>query len=139
MSDDGAMMVTDVMLRAPKLCGPGTTVADARRMFDDDHLHCLLVVAADGSLLAVVDRADLRDAEPSQAAVVTGRVAERVIGPGGDAEAVRRQMVARGWRRLAVVDERGRLLGLLCLKRTGLGFCSDADVAARAADSSNRP
>jgi CBS domain-containing protein len=133
------MMVADVMLRAPKLCGPGTTVADARRMFDDDHVHCVLVAAADGSLLAVVDRADLRDAEPSATAVAAGRLEGRVIGPSRDAETARREMVARGWRRLAVVDERGRLLGLLCLKRTGLGFCSDADVAARVADSSNCP
>ncbi len=40
-------------------------------------------------------------------------------------------LLARGRRRLAVVDERGALLGLLCLKRRLTGFCSDADVAAR--------
>ena len=43
-----------------------------------------------------------------------------------------RAMLAAGGRRLAVVDHRLRLLGLLCLKRSGLGFCSDRDVAARA-------
>jgi hypothetical protein len=43
-------------------------------------------------------------------------------------------MVARGRRRLAVVDDRGLLVGLLCLKRSGRGFCSAADVAARARD-----
>jgi hypothetical protein len=36
-----------------------------------------------------------------------------------------------GRRRLAVTSEDGRLLGLLCLKASGRGFCSDEDVAAR--------
>jgi hypothetical protein len=36
-----------------------------------------------------------------------------------------------GRRRLAVVDEDGTLLGLLCLKATGLGFCSDDAIAQR--------
>ena len=40
--------------------------------------------------------------------------------------------------RLAVIDEECRLLGLLCLKRTRLGFCSDADVQARAAERQQR-
>ena len=41
-------------------------------------------------------------------------------------------MREQGTRRLAVVDDDGDLLGLLCLKRTLDGFCSDADVRARA-------
>ena len=36
-----------------------------------------------------------------------------------------------GQRRRAVVDDSGRLLGLLCLKQRLTGFCSDDDVAAR--------
>ena len=32
---------------------------------------------------------------------------------------------------LAVTNTEGRLLGLLCLKASGLGFCSDADVTSR--------
>jgi hypothetical protein len=42
--------------------------------------------------------------------------------------------VARGERRRAVIDADGRLLGLLCLKSRLTGFCSDSDVAARAAE-----
>jgi CBS domain-containing protein len=33
-----------------------------------------------------------------------------------------------------IVDHRQTLLGLLCLKRTGLGFCSDTDIEARATE-----
>ena len=35
-------------------------------------------------------------------------------------------LLENGIRRAAVVDDGGRLLGLLCLKRHGNGFCTDA-------------
>jgi hypothetical protein len=41
-------------------------------------------------------------------------------------------LVRTGRRRLAVVDEEGRLLGLVCLKRRRTGYCTDAGVAERA-------
>jgi hypothetical protein len=41
-------------------------------------------------------------------------------------------MTATGQRRNAVISEDGRLLGLLCLKASQAGFCSDEDVADRA-------
>jgi len=42
-------------------------------------------------------------------------------------------MQAAGQRRAAVVDGDGLLLGLLCLKHHGGGFCTDAGVASRRA------
>jgi hypothetical protein len=57
-----------------------------------------------------------------------------VTRPDVDVEEVRLAMLAARHRRLAVVGAEGELLGLLCLKRSGSGFCSDEDVAARAAD-----
>ena len=41
-------------------------------------------------------------------------------------------MTAAGRRRAAVISADGRLLGLLCLKVSRAGFCSDQDVRARA-------
>jgi hypothetical protein len=41
-------------------------------------------------------------------------------------------MTATGRRRAAVTSADGRLLGLLCLKASRAGFCSDQDVRARA-------
>jgi len=41
-------------------------------------------------------------------------------------------MIATGRRRAAVTSADGRLLGLLCLKASQAGFCSDQDVRARA-------
>jgi len=125
--------VVDAMLRSPRTCGPTTTVAQVRETFADDHVHAVLVVD-DARLLAVVERADLDAASPAALARDAGRLDGRVVGPAVDVEQVRLEMLAARVRRLAVVDARGELMGLLCLKWSGTGFCSDADVAARAAD-----
>ena len=47
------------------------------------------------------------------------------------AESAHARLEDAGARRLAVVDEHGDLLGLLCLKQRRAGFCSDDDVRAR--------
>jgi len=125
--------VAEAMLARPKLATPATTVADLRVFFADDHVHCGLVVA-DGRLRAVVVRADLVGAPDDAAAVDFGSLEGRTVAASADAEEVRERMVAQGVRRLAVIEDDGRLLGLLSLKRTGRGFCSAADLAARVAE-----
>ncbi|NHA69785.1 CBS domain-containing protein [Phycicoccus flavus] len=125
--------VADVMLSTPKTHGPDATAGDLRALFRDDHVHVALVVDA-GRLLAVVDRDDVCTAPDDTPAAACGAGAERSVTPGEDVEVLRRRMREQGSRRYAVVDEDGMLLGLLCLKRSGRGFCSDADVADRAAE-----
>ena len=65
---------------------------------------------------------------------IRDRLHARCVGPGTDLVEAWNVMRSHGRRRLAVVDRSGHLLGLLCLKRSGRGFCSDAGVAARAAE-----
>ncbi|MCD2195182.1 CBS domain-containing protein [Actinomycetospora endophytica] len=125
--------VADAHLRTPRLHGPGLSVGAARTVFLDDHVHALLLVD-DGVLVAVVERGDLVGVPAGARARSVGRLAGRVAGPDDDLEATREAMASRRQRRLAVVDAGGRLLGLLCLKRHGRGFCSAADVAARDAE-----
>jgi CBS domain-containing protein len=122
--------VADAALATPKLHPPGLSVAAARAAFDDGHVHAVLLVGG-GVLVAVVERDDLVGAWDGEAAGPLGRLTGRTIGHHADLEATRRTMAARGRRRLAVVDSRGRLRGLLCLKRHGGGFCSTVDVSAR--------
>lgn len=122
--------VADVMVRGPRTVPASATVAEARAELLDDHVHVVLVVEGD-TLVGTVERIDLVGA-PSSAPVLAHAVLDgRTVAPTVAAEDARLLLLARGRRRLAVVDEHGALLGLLCLKRRLTGFCSDADVAAR--------
>lgn len=132
MKAERACTVADAMLRVPKTCDADTTIAQARDAFRNDHVHSLLIV--DGRrLLAVIERTDVQAGCPATPALLTGRLAGRIINPQAALEPVRQSMITQSRRRLAVVDG-DRLLGLLCLKRTGSGFCSDADIRSRGAE-----
>lgn len=130
--------VRDALVRHPKLCGPDSTVADVQLLLRDDHVHAALLVATNGTLVSVVERADLTpELSSCTPARTVGRLEERTAHPDSDLEETWEAMRTTERRRLAVVDDRGVLLGLLCLKRTRLGFCSDEDVRAR--NPSRRP
>jgi CBS domain-containing protein len=130
--------VADAILTIATLNGPATTVAEVRAFFEDDHVHAAVIVA-DGVLLAVIERDDIATAADEHAPAVTfGTLSGRVVAPDESLEQTRLHMVRIGRRRLAVVDAQGAYLGLLCLKRTGTGFCSEDDVRARAAEALNR-
>ncbi|TCK26825.1 CBS domain-containing protein [Pseudonocardia endophytica] len=133
LGNGAARTVGSAMIRRPKVCGPETTVAEVRDMFSDDHVHCVLVVDG-GVLLAVVEPMDLFTAPPDAPASTTGRLAGRVVGPDADLHRTWRSMESGHRRRLAVVGPGNALAGLLCLKRSGRGFCSDTDVADRAVE-----
>lgn len=128
--------VAEAMVTVPDTLDSGATVAEARDLFTDDHLHMLLIVE-DGRLLGAVVRDDLGHA-PDTRLLALARLEGRTIAPEAAAADALAALVTTGRRRLAVVDPAGRLLGLLCLKRSGLGFCSDADVAARAREQAAR-
>lgn len=125
--------VAEAMVRTPTTHPPATTVALARELLDAPHRHLLLIVSA-GQLLGTVDRTDLdgvvAEAEP---ALLVARLSGRTVPPDARLARVHAEMGAAGQRRRAVVDHRGQLLGLLCLKASGSGFCSDDGIAARAA------
>lgn len=128
-----ARTVADEMVRRPKTLPPTVSVDEALAAFEDDHVHLLLLV--DGPrLVGALTRDDL----PSVAGAVVGHasafatLAGRTVPPSTCAGRAMAAMTTAGLRRLAVVDSDDRLLGLLCLKRRGDGFCSDQDVAARA-------
>ncbi|ANY07093.1 CBS domain-containing protein [Pseudonocardia sp. HH130630-07] len=126
----GNACVSTAMHTFPKTCGPATTVAQAHGFFANPKVHALLVVD-DGELVAVVERADLADDDrPGAPVAPAGTLAGRVVAPGDDLQRARDAMSVTGRRRLAVVAD-GLLVGLLCLKRSGRGFCSDAGVQAR--------
>ena len=133
------LAVADVMVTAPRTMRPTATVADARTFFEDDHVHMALI-ARSGVLLGTLVRADL-DVPGDDAVPVLSRsrLSGRTVAASEPAEDVRVRLIEQGQRRLAVVDDSGVLAGLLCLKRRLTGFCSDADVAARADERAGPP
>jgi hypothetical protein len=58
-------------------------------------------------------------------------LAGRTIHPAASEDVALRALVASDARRLAVVDDDGLLVGLLCLKRRRTVFCCDDDLRAR--------
>jgi CBS domain-containing protein len=121
-----------VVVRLPKTLPVDTSVVQARACFADDHVHMLLLTES-GRLLGTLVRDDL-DAEAGGLALAHAHMAGRTVPADLPADDARQLLLARGQRRLAVVDDDGILLGLLCLKRHLAGFCSDTDVATRAAE-----
>jgi CBS domain-containing protein len=124
------------MVTRPTVHNPSTTAAQLRSFFNDEHVHVALLVDA-GKLIGVIERADLSavlsdDMEAGRIASLDGRTIDPAARIAEALEAMKR--CER--RRLAVVGDDGALLGLLCLKASGRGFCSDTDVRNRA---SSRP
>ena len=125
--------VADVVVRLPKTLPTDTSVAQARAAFTDDHVHMLLLTE-NGQLKGTLLRTDLPEhLDGAEAALSHSRISGRTIPADTPAELARAILLACGQRRLAVIDANGFLLGLLCLQRRLTGFCSDADIAARAA------
>ena len=126
------------MISMPKVLPLDTTVLRARREFDDDHVHMLLIVH-DSVLIGTLLRSDLPPfADPSTRVAPYALIVGRVVSPRENLASVQRRLVDAGLRRLAVVDANNHLLGLLCLNKTGTRFCRDADVADRAAERNAR-
>lgn len=135
--DDVARTVAEAMLTMPARHPRSATVGEIRDFFRDDHVHAALIVSPAGYLEAVVERDDIAGCQaPGTAAASLGRLAGRTVRPWASLADVSRAMTATGRRRAAVTSADGRLLGLLCLKASRKGFCSDADVRARALDRS---
>jgi CBS domain-containing protein len=119
------------MVTRPAVHPPSTTVAEIRAFFEDDHMHIALLVDR-GRVVGTIERADLgaaaNDLTPARnVAALHGRM----IGPDVALADAMSMMKRTGRRRLAVTTDGSALLGLLCLKASGRGFCSDDDVAAR--------
>jgi CBS-domain-containing membrane protein len=143
-----ASLVQAVMIRSPKVLPASATVGEVRAQLRDDHVHMVLLVSSsaygvtadDGHrrLTGTLVRDDvpptLADEEP---ALPHASLTDRTVHPDAHASDVQHRLALGGERRLAVVDADGDLVGLLCLKRHGRGFCADENVHARAAENVN--
>ena len=128
--------VSDVMLRHPKVLDIRATVDEARAALTDDHVHMVLLTEG-STLVGTLVRTDLphpiqRSDQGSGPALPWSTLRDRTVPSATSADTVNKLLIERGLRRLAVIDHDGTLLGLMCLKRSRTGFCSDEDVASRA-------
>jgi CBS domain-containing protein len=116
------------MITCPTVHGPDTTVGELRAFFRDKHVHMALLVD-DRRLVATVERTDL---EPNMRDEILAGLAvgwsAKSIEPDASLEEARERMTSTRRRRLAVTGLNDVLLGLLCLRANGTGFCSDEDV-----------
>lgn len=122
------------MVTSPTVHGSSVSVGRLRSFFSDSHVHAAVLVEA-GVLVGVVERSDLAGRlRPSTPARTVATLDGRTIHPDAGADEMLDAMTRSGRRRLAVVGADGQLLGLLCLKASGHGFCSDADVGSRSCE-----
>lgn len=124
--------VADAMVTCPRTHGSQARLEDIRAFFEDDHVHMALIVADDGRLVTTIERPDLAEAVSGSAPVASlGTLVGRTARPADLLDATTATLLRQRRRRLAVTDSSGRLIGLLCLKKTGTGYCSDDDINAR--------
>jgi CBS domain-containing protein len=126
-----SLRVADGMVTIPVTHDRDATVAEMRRLFLDEHVHMALLL--DGRrLVAAVERSDLDARLAGDAAARgIGSLRGRTVRPDASLLQALGSMRAAGRRRLAVTVGSGELVGLLCLKASGTGFCSDDDVRSR--------
>ncbi len=124
----------DVAVHRPTVHPPSASVGDVRRFLAGTHVHLALLVDEAGRLVATVMRDDLAAHDDETPAVDVGTLAGRTVTADLPADLLPDRMLAAGVRRMAVVDETGRLVGLVCRKKSGDGWCSDAGVASRRAE-----
>ncbi len=126
--------VSELMISAPKTLPMDTRVEAVLAAFEDSHVHMLLLTHR-GTLCGTLLRSDLPPGLPHDVAVLPfATVRGRTVRPDQCISTLHEWVVRSGQRRLAVVNNDGRLLGLLCLKSDRAGFCTDEGVAAREHD-----
>lgn len=133
MSVTQAGRVEEAMVRAPQVTDANATVESVLNLFRNDHIHMALIVAADGTLITAIERCDL-DPPPAsdRLAAELGTLRGRVVEASSPLRLAMHRLHRARRRRLAVVGERGQLLGLLCLNRNGDGYCTDEGIRQRA-------
>jgi len=121
-----AQLVRDVMVRRPKTLPAQSTVADLRAHFENPRVRTALL-ADDGRFAGAIAPEELPADVPGGApARDHARTDLPTVRPEATMAEALELLDRRGDNRLIVVGEDGEtLVGLLCLDKTGAGFCVD--------------
>jgi CBS domain-containing protein len=117
--------VSEVMIRRPKSLPADATVGEARAMFANPKVLVVPLVEPDGRVLAELGRDEVpSSALDSEHAAAYGSE-PHLIAPDATMQAAVDTLTELDGERLVVVDEDGRLAGMLCLNRSHGRFCMD--------------
>ena len=123
-------VVADVMLRNPKTLAVDARVSDARAILENPSVQMVLLADGDTFAGAITDLP--ADAASEERALDFADPAPETIGPDEPVSTAFTRAAANPHRRLVVLDDEGRLLGLLCLNGTRTRFCGGANAATPA-------
>jgi CBS domain-containing protein len=115
--------VRDAMLHAPRTLAADTPADEARRAFANPRVRLLLVVD-DERFVGTVTPDDVGDGAGTLADLARGDAPR--VAPDDPVDRALEVLEAVGGERLPVVDDEGRLCGLVCFDRDGGQFCVDA-------------
>jgi len=122
---DAGPSAADVMLREPRAVPPATTVREARETFENPRVR--LLRGADGDrCLGAVTREHLGDGVDGDATLGGLVAGSTLVRPDEPVARVVELLDAKQADRLPVVDDGGRLVGLVCFNRKHGHFCVDA-------------
>jgi predicted transcriptional regulator len=121
-----AQLVRDVMVRRPKTLPVQTTVAELRAHFENPRVRTALLADAGRFAGAIAPEELPPEAPGGDPARDHARTDLPTVGPEATMAEAMQLLDDRGDNRLIVLGEDGEtLVGLLCLDRTGAGFCVD--------------
>jgi CBS domain-containing protein len=135
------MQVRQIMTEDPACCGPGQTVQEAARVMARDDCGCVPVVDQDDTVVGVVTDRDIACRCVAEGKAPETQIREvmsspaRCCTPSDDVAEAERIMSEAQVRRVPVVDEQGRIVGMvaqadLARSRTQLGDEQVAEVLA---------
>jgi CBS domain-containing protein len=115
------MRVSELMHTPTATCGPSATLREAAHIMDERNVGCVVVIDSVGEIAGITTDRDIalrgvgcgRSSDIAVEEVMTRDVA--TVSPRADITEAARIMMKRAVRRLPVVDEHGRLHGLVAL------------------------
>jgi CBS domain-containing protein len=116
--------VADVMLRSPRTMRPTTTVAEARRAFENPRERLLLVARGD-TFLGAIGRAALTQDLPGDTTLAELELDGARVSPDDSVPHALALLDADDGERLPVVGPGETLVGLVCFNRRQSQFCVD--------------
>ncbi len=113
--------VSDVMLRSPKTLPLDATVEQVRELLRKASVQMVLLADGDSFGGAITEIPD--DAAADAAAIAFADRDPESIAPSASAETAFELTARNPHRRVVVLDERGTLIGLVCLNEARTRFC----------------